>query len=139
MTDVFSKEKRSEVMAKIKCKDTKPEILVRKFLFANGYRYRKNVLGLPGKPDIVLPKFKSTIFVNGCFWHKHDGCKFFVVPKTRTEWWMDKINGNVEKDRNNYEMLKSMGWKVFVVWECEIEKNIDGTMKKLIGEIRGHE
>jgi DNA mismatch endonuclease (patch repair protein) len=94
MTDVHNKETRSFNMSRIKGKNTKPEMLVRKFLFANGFRYRLNDTKLPGKPDIVLPKYKTVIFVNGCFWHGHKGCAYFVLPKTRTEWWFQKIKGN---------------------------------------------
>jgi DNA mismatch endonuclease, patch repair protein len=128
MADVHSKAVRSYNMSRIKGKDTKPEMLVRKFLFANGFRYRLHVKTLPGKPDIVLPKYKTVIFIHGCFWHGHDGCKYFVVPKTRTEWWLEKINGNKSHDIKNIETLSSEGWKVVVIWECELktsQKNSD--------------
>jgi DNA mismatch endonuclease (patch repair protein) len=121
MADVHEPEIRSYNMSQIKGKDTKPEILVRKFLFSKGFRYRLHDKKLPGKPDIVFPKYNSVLFVHGCFWHGHEECKYFVVPKTRTEWWLDKINGNKRKDAKNAEMLKNEGWNVLTVWECELK------------------
>lgn len=121
MTDVHSKETRSYNMSRIKAKDTKPELLVRKFLFANGFRYRLHDKNLPGKPDIILPKYKTVIFVNGCFWHGHENCKFFVIPKTRTEWWKEKIGKNILNDIKNQSLLKEMGYKVIIIWGCEIK------------------
>jgi DNA mismatch endonuclease (patch repair protein) len=106
MADVHNKQTRSYNMSRIKGKNTKPEILVRRFLFANGFRYRLNDKKLPGKPDIVLPKYKTVIFVNGCFWHGHNECSYFVIPKTRTEWWLNKINKNREADADNFFRLK---------------------------------
>jgi len=108
-------------MSMIKGKNTKPEILVRKFLYRNGYRYRLNYSKLPGKPDIVLSKYKTVIFINGCFWHGHKGCKYFVVPKTRTEWWLKKINGTIERDKKKMNELKKLGWNVITIWECELK------------------
>jgi len=107
-------------MSRIKGKNTKPEMLVRKFLHKNGFRYRVNYSKLPGKPDIVLPKYKTVIFINGCFWHGHKGCKFFVVPKTRTEWWKEKINGTIERDKIKIKELEKMGWNIKTLWECEL-------------------
>jgi DNA mismatch endonuclease (patch repair protein) len=133
MTDVHSKEIRSYNMSKIKGKDTKPELLVRKFLHKQGFRYRIHVKDLPGKPDIVLPKYKTVIFVNGCFWHGHAGCKYFVLPKTRTEWWNAKINGNVAKDLSVRQSLISNGWKVVEIWECDLKKvKIESTLTNLL-------
>lgn len=109
-------------MSQIKGKDTKPEEQVRKYLFSQGYRYRKNVSELPGKPDIVLPKYKTCIFINGCFWHKHEGCKYFAWPKNNAEFWKKKITGNVERDLRQQKELRSLGWKVIVIWECELKK-----------------
>ena len=109
MADVHNKEVRSKNMAAIKGKNTKPEMLVRKFLHAQGFRYRLHVKNLPGNPDIVLPKYKTVIFVHGCFWHGHENCKYFVVPKTRTQWWLDKINGNIANDEKALEALKKVG------------------------------
>ena len=123
MTDVHSTEIRSYNMSRIKGKNTKPELLVRKFLFANGFRYRLNVKDLPGKPDIVLPKYKTVIFINGCFWHGHKGCRYFVLPKTRTEWWLQKIKGTWQRDKEAEIKLNVLGWKVIVIWECELKKN----------------
>jgi DNA mismatch endonuclease (patch repair protein) len=114
-------------MSKIKGKNTKPEIIVRKFLFRNGFRFRLNVKSLPGKPDIVLPKYKTVIFVNGCFWHGHDNCKYFVLPKTRTDWWLKKIERNKLLDNENGVKLKSEGWEVINIFECELKKGNENT------------
>src|ERR1700742_3903936 len=122
MADVHSKETRSYNMSRIRSKDTKPEMLVRKFLHKNGFRYRLHVKNLPGKPDIVLPKYKTVVFIHGCFWHGHEGCRYFVVPKTRTDWWLNKINGNILKDASAAELLAKMGWKVIEIWECSLKK-----------------
>lgn len=119
--DVHDKATRSYNMSRIRNKDTKPEILVRKFLFTNGFRYRLNDKKLPGKPDIVLPKYKTVIFVNGCFWHGHENCKYFKLPATRTEWWKEKIEGNIKNDRIKQTLLREAGYKVIVVWECEVK------------------
>lgn len=122
MTDVHDKKTRSYNMSRIKGKNTKPEMLVRKFLHKNGFRYRLNYSKLPGKPDIVLTKYKTVIFINGCFWHGHETCKYFVVPKTNTEWWLDKINGTKHRDKLKIEELESLDWSVKVIWECELKK-----------------
>lgn len=108
-------------MSMIKGKNTKPELLVRKFLFSKGFRYRLHDKKLPGKPDIILPKYKIVIFVHGCFWHGHKGCKYFVIPKTRTDWWMNKINGNIANDQKKQLALQEAGWKVIHIWECELK------------------
>ncbi len=121
MADVHSPETRSYNMSRIRGKNTEPEELVRKYLFAQGFRYRKNDARLPGKPDIVLPKYKSVIFVNGCFWHAHEGCRYFVWPKNNAEFWKKKIGGNIERDAKNQRLLTELGWKVIVVWECELK------------------
>lgn len=118
--DVHDKKTRSYNMSQIKGKDTKPEEIVRKYLFSKGFRYRKNDKRLPGTPDIVLPKHRTVIFVNGCFWHGHEGCKYFVVPKTNTEFWLNKINANRERDSRYHAALVADGWKVIDVWECEL-------------------
>ena len=117
MADKHSKEVRSYNMARIRSKDTKPEEIVRKYLFSRGFRYRKNDPKLPGKPDVVLPKYRTVIFVNGCFWHHHD-CRYFVWPSSNVDFWEKKINGNVARDDRNVSTLKAAGWKVIVVWEC---------------------
>jgi|SRR5579859_6434837 len=137
MTDVHSSDTRSFNMSKIKGKDTKPEILVRKFLFAKGFRYRLHERSLPGKPDLVLSRYKAAIFVNGCFWHGHSGCKYFIVPKTRTEWWLEKIGKNKINDRKNSRKLLALGWNVLKVWECELKKTkIDFTLERLAQKIK---
>ena len=125
MSDVHNKEVRSYNMSQIKGKDTRPELLVRKFLHANGFRYRLHVKNLPGKPDIVLPKYKTAIFVHGCFWHGHEGCRYYVVPKTRTEWWLNKINGNVANDEKVVKALNGAGWKVITLWGCELRRGLE--------------
>ncbi len=123
MTDVHSPVVRSYNMSRIKGKNTKPEILVRKFLFSKGFRYRLHVKNLPGKPDIVFPKYKTVVFVNGCFWHAHEGCKYFVMPKTRTDWWINKLSINTQKDGENFSKLAVLGWKIIVIFECELKSN----------------
>lgn len=109
-------------MSRIRSKNTKPEEMVRKYLFSQGFRYRKNDIRLPGKPDIVLPKYKTVIFVNGCFWHKHENCKYFVWPKTNEDFLRAKINANVSRDQENMKLLSELGWNVIVIWECELKK-----------------
>lgn len=132
MTDVHSKEIRSYNMSRIKGKDTKPELLVRKFLFQKGFRYRIHNKALPGKPDIVLKKFKTIIFINGCFWHGHEGCRYFVIPKTRTDWWTNKINKTKEIDQLSRQALIKMGWKIIDIWECELKsKTYEDTLNTL--------
>ena len=132
MTDVHNKATRSYNMSRIKGKNTKPEMLVRKFLFANGYRYRLNVKTLPGKPDIALPKYKTVIFINGCFWHGHEGCKYFKIPETRTQWWIEKITDTQKRDREAENQLNNLGWKVIVIWECELKpKQLQSTLELL--------
>ncbi|MGB4594456.1 MAG: very short patch repair endonuclease [Anaerolineaceae bacterium] len=125
MTDIKSSVDRSYNMSRIRGDNTKPELTVRKYLFKNGFRYRLHVRNLPGVPDIVLPKLKTIIFVNGCFWHAHEGCKYFVWPKNNADFWKDKISGNVQRDKRNYESLEAMGWRVIVVWECQIKRKSD--------------
>ncbi len=123
MADNHSKEVRSKNMSHIRSTDSKPEEIVRRYLFSKGLRYRKNVRTLPGKPDIVLPKYKTIVFVNGCFWHKHD-CGRFVMPSSNTEYWEKKINGNVERDKTNIALLEEQGWRVIVIWECQLKKKL---------------
>ena len=136
MTDVHNKATRSYNMSQIKGKNTKPEMLVRRFLFANGFRYRLHDPKLPGKPDIVLPKYKTIIFVNGCFWHGHKGCSYFVLPKTRTEWWLQKIKGTMNRDKAAEIALNVLGWKVILIWECQLKKNnLTSTLSNLLSEI----
>ena len=136
MADNHSKEVRSMNMSHIRSTNSKPEEIVRNYLFAEGFRYRKNVKDLPGCPDIVLPKYKTVIFVNGCFWHKHD-CPRFVWPSSNEQYWVPKITGNLERDLKNHQLLKEQGWKVIIVWECELKKNVvDETIGKLIAELK---
>ena len=121
MADKHSKETRSYNMSRIRSKNTKPEELVCKYLFSRGFRYRKNDRRLPGKPDIVLPKYQTVIFVNGCFWHGHGGCRYFVWPQNNADFWREKIGGNISRDTKNIAELKSAGWRVITVWECELK------------------
>lgn len=126
-------------MSHIHSSNTKPEEKVRKYLFANGFRYRKNVRKLPGTPDIVLPKYKTVVFINGCFWHKHD-CPRFVWPKDNANYWRPKIEGNVSRDKKNHDALQQMGWRVITVWECQLKKVVfQATMDQLIAQIRNGE
>lgn len=135
--DVHNKKTRSYNMSCIKGKNTKPEEIVRKYLFSQGFRYRKNDKKLPGKPDVVLPKYKTVIFVNGCFWHKHEGCKYFVWPKSNEEFWKKKIETNLERDKKQYEELRNAGWHIIVVWECELKKKRQQeTLDRVVCEIR---
>jgi DNA mismatch endonuclease (patch repair protein) len=135
MTDTHSKEIRSMNMSHIRSTNTKPEETVRKYLFSRGLRYRKNVRKLPGSPDIVLPKYKTIVFVNGCFWHHHD-CKFFVWPKSNEDYWHKKIDRNVERDTKNIALLRDSGWNVIVVWECQLKKAVrEQTLNDLYDQI----
>ncbi len=122
MSDVHAPKTRSYNMSRIRSKNTKPEEIVRKYLFSQGFRYRKNDARLPGKPDIVLPKYKTVIFVNGCFWHGHEGCRYFVWPQNNAEFWKEKIGGNIQRDIKTQNALEQLGWNVLVVWECELKK-----------------
>ena len=123
MTDTHSKEVRSKNMSHIRSTNSKPEETVRKYLFSKGLRYRKNVRRLPGCPDIVLPKYRTVIFVNGCFWHKHD-CGRFVWPSSNEEYWHQKISRNIERDAENQKLLMEQGWRVLVIWECQLKKKV---------------
>lgn len=132
MADVHTAAVRSYNMSRIRAKNTKPEMVVRKALFAAGFRFRLHEKSLPGKPDIVLKKYKTVIMIHGCFWHGHNNCKYYVVPKTRTEWWVEKINRNKAVDKNNIKALRKLGWNVKVVYECELKsKRLDNTIKKI--------
>lgn len=137
MADNHSKEIRSMNMSHIRSTNSKPEEIVRKYLFSQGFRYRKNVRGLPGTPDIVLAKYKTVIFVNGCFWHKHD-CPRFVWPSSHQDYWEPKLQHNVERDKKNIEALNALGWTVITVWECELKKKVrEERLKRLCAEIKG--
>lgn len=132
MPDRMTPEQRHDCMASIHSVDTRPEQAVRRELWHRGYRFRKCVRTLPGTPDIVLPKYRTCIFVNGCFWHGHKGCSKFVMPKTRTEFWVNKIARNQERDLVNIQRLESIGWSAITVWECELGKSgIENTMEKI--------
>jgi DNA mismatch endonuclease (patch repair protein) len=136
MADIFSKEKRSEIMSRIRGKHTGPELVVRRALFAQGFRFRVHVKELPGKPDIVLPKYNSVVIVDGCFWHGHRKCKLFKMPKTRVTFWRQKIEGNRARDLKNQRKLRTLGWKVIRVWECQLsarryQKTIERIIEKL--------
>ena len=134
--DDRTKEQRSLNMSHIRSTNTKPEEKVRKWLFSKGFRYRKNVRDLPGKPDIVLPKYRTVIFVNGCFWHMHD-CNRFSWPKSNQDYWIPKIQNNVERDKKNHETLRKQGWNVVVVWECELQKReFEKTMQRVVEIIK---
>ena len=139
MADNHSKEVRSKNMSHIRSTNSKPEEIVRKYLFSKGFRYRKNVRTLPGCPDIVLPKYHTVIFVNGCFWHCHQGCRYFVWPKNNAEFWKKKIGENIHRDEQNYATLREQGWRVIEVWECELkgaakEKRFAQLCAEIIGE-----
>ena len=135
--DIHNKETRSYNMSCIKGKDTKPEEIVRKYLFSQRFRYRKNDKRLPGTPDIVLPKYKTVIFVNGCFWHGHKECKYFVWPKSNEEFWKDKLEKNVTRDKNEQEKIEKMGWHILIVWECQLKKkNKEQTLRELEEKIK---
>lgn len=137
MTDVHNKATRSYNMSQIKSKNTKPEMLVRKYIFSNGFRYKLHDKKLPGKPDIVFPKIRSVIFIHGCFWHGHENCKYFIVPKTRTDWWLSKINRNKQNDVENLFRLKNEGWEVFTIFECELkEEKLDKTLKNILVQLK---
>lgn len=136
MVDKFSKETRSYVMSQVKGKDTKPEILVRKYLFSKGLRFRKNDKRYLGTPDIVLPKYRTVVFVNGCFWHLHEGCKYASIPKSNVDFWEKKLYGNRERDKRNQKKLESMGWTVIIVWECQLKKDkLEQTLEELYKQI----
>ena len=133
MADVHNKETRSYNMSQIKGRNTKPEMLVRRFLHAQGFRYKLHDKTLPGKPDIVLPKYKTVIFIHGCFWHGHKDCKYYVVPKTRTDWWLQKINGNIANDEKAMITLQKDGWKIITIWECDLKpEKLDTTLRSLL-------
>lgn len=122
MADVHDKSTRSFNMSRIKSKNTKPEEVVRKYLFSKGLRYLKNDKRYPGHPDIVLPKYKTVIFVHGCFWHRHEGCKYSTMPASNIDFWSKKFRSNVERDRREQQQLKELGWRTIVIWECQLKK-----------------
>jgi len=135
--DSLTKEKRSWNMSRIRSGNTNPEMQVRSLLHRAGYRFRIHDRKLPGRPDIVLPKYKTVIFVHGCFWHRHEGCKFAYHPKSRTEFWEEKFNATVERDRKKTAELRSAGWRVIEVWECELEKNPQAVVHEICVKLKG--
>ena len=138
MFDVHDKETRSYNMSMIKSKDTKPELLVRRYLFNKGFRYKLHVRKLPGTPDLVFPRRRTVIFIHGCFWHGHDGCKFYVIPRTRRAWWIRKIGHNKELDAKNAAILRRSGWKVLSVYECSLRTSIrERTLGRLATRLAG--
>lgn len=136
MADTVSKEQRSWNMSRIRSRDTKPEVRVRSWLFRQGFRFRKNDRRYPGRPDVVLPKYHTVIFINGCFWHHHEGCRYGYTPKTRTDFGISKFKRNQINDKLNRDTLEQMGWRVIVVWECELKKDFEGVMKKIADSLR---
>jgi DNA mismatch endonuclease, patch repair protein len=140
MADVHSSETRSYNMSQIRSKNTKPELVVRRYLFGKGFRYRLHRKDLPGKPDIVLSKYNTVIFVHGCFWHGHENCKYFVVPKTKTEWWLNKIGRNKQLDLESIQRLKQDNWKVIVLFECELKKtNGHSTLENVVKQLKSQQ
>ena len=139
MADTMTPEERSRCMAAIKGKDTKPEMIVRKYLFSRGLRYRVQGKKLPGRPDIVFPKYKTVVFVDGCFWHGHESCRYFRLPKSNVDFWREKIERNVARDARNEADLKALGWRVIRVWECDIravagrQEYLDGLYVRIVG------
>lgn len=137
MADVHDKKTRSYNMSRIKGKNTKPEIIVRKFLHAQGFRFRLHTKNLPGKPDIYLKKYNTAIFIHGCFWHGHEGCRYFILPKTRAEWWKSKIEGNCRNDLKKKDALQHSGINVITIWECDLKKDkFEETMADLLSKLR---
>jgi DNA mismatch endonuclease (patch repair protein) len=137
MADVHSKGIRSYNMSRILSKNTKAEIAVRKFLHKNGFRYRLNVKRLPGKPDIVLKKYRTVIFVHGCFWHGHTDCKDFVIPKSNQQYWIPKIEKNLARDKEVKEQIESLGWNIIIVWECQLKKRDSSGLESLKTKLLG--
>jgi DNA mismatch endonuclease (patch repair protein) len=135
MADIWTKIKRSEVMSRIKGKNTKPEIILRSLLFKSGYRFRIHKKDLPGKPDIVLPKYKTVIFVHGCFWHFHKDCEEGRIPSSNSTFWKTKLEKNVTRDEKNIKTLELAGWRVITVWECEIERNPTATLQSITNSL----
>ena len=135
MADIKTKAERSENMSRIRGKNTRPEIMVRTYLTKHGIRYRCNVKSLPGKPDIAIKKYKLAIKVNGCFWHGHEGCKDFRIPKSNVEFWTNKLRGNIDRDRSSHSALEQLGYTIFTIWECDIKSGNLSEIDKAIGFI----
>lgn len=140
MADTMTEHQRHECMSHIRSKDTTPEVAVRSELFRRGFRFRKNVRTLPGTPDIVLPRYRTVIFINGCFWHGHKGCRIYRLPKTNVQFWTDKIERNRNRDLLNIQRLESLEWNVITIWECQLAKSaLTATMDTFENEIRSNE
>ena len=139
MTDRISPAHRSWNMSRIRGKDTGPEMRLRKLLHRAGYRFRLHARNLPGKPDIVLPKYRSAIFVHGCFWHRHEGCALATVPKTRADFWAAKFEATIERDRRKTQQLKALGWRVITVWQCELESDAGQVLTRVRNRLLGLE
>lgn len=140
MTDTLNEQQRHYNMSRIRSKDTKPEEIVRKYLFSKGLRFRKNDRRYTGHPDVVLPKYKTVVFVNGCFWHRHEGCKYASNPATNREYWNQKFERNVERDAREQKELRELGWRVIVVWECELKKAVrEEALERLYHDITDSE
>ena len=135
MADRLTRERRSWNMSRIRGKDTEIEVKVRRYLFSQGFRFRKNVSKMPGKPDIVLPKYRTFVFIHGCYWHRHEGCKNCTTPTTNREFWLKKFEENMERDLRCKQILEAEGWNVLVLWECEIKGDFDRLMRKLTTEL----
>lgn len=136
MSDRMTESQRHECMSHIRSKDTMPEVVLRRELFRRGFRFRKNVRQFPGTPDIVMPKYRTCIFVNGCFWHGHKGCRYYTVPKTNADFWKDKVKRNIERDALNIQNLELLSWSVITVWECELKpKRLSETMERVMSEL----
>ena len=136
MADKLTREKRSWNMSRIRRKYTEIEIKVRKYLFSQGFRFRKNVADMPGKPDIVLSKYKTIIFIHGCYWHRHASCKNCTTPNTNREFWLKKFEKNMQNDSKHQQELEAAGWKVLILWECEIENDFERLMDNLVVELQ---
>ena len=134
--DIFSPEKRSEIMRRVRSDETWPEQILRKALFSRGWRYRKNVKKLPGKPDLVFAKAKVVVFVHGCFWHQHEGCKAADRPKSRQDYWQKKLERNIARDLEIQERLKKEGWHVIVIWECELRRDVGAMVERVEEELK---
>jgi DNA mismatch endonuclease (patch repair protein) len=134
-SDIYSEQKRSEVMSKVKAKNTKPELQVRSWLHKRGYRYRLHLADLPGCPDIVSQKYKTIIFVHGCFWHQHQGCKKATIPQNNYDFWKVKLERNVVRDEKVFNSLMEQGWNIIVVWECDIKTDLEKTMQSVISKL----
>lgn len=139
MVDVVDAAKRSSMMAGIRGKDTKPELLLRRALHALGFRYRLQVRALPGRPDMMLPRYRAVVFINGCFWHRHEGCRLATNPATRPDFWAAKFEQNVARDRRNITALCDLGWRVAVVWECDLKRNASSVVRDLADWLRAEE